>query len=331
MARKAVNRQETGPRFFLALIIAFSTTLFLSLAFLSYRYFKLLGSREIAAACKGVVKTCLAVAGSVSAGIETPARLLVLLFLILLSLAATRSFMAPLLLAFGKRNAVLLRMSDYPRIRETLEKAFNDSDIPPVYVLATRRPAAYTAGFFRPAVFVSRMILDTLDDEELESLIMHEAAHIVRRDIFYLWFAATLRDLTFFLPISHWLARRFLCEKERAADMFALSLTKDPVTLAAAIVKVSRMGKSMAPAYLPAFSDINSVESRVKRLLGVEYKPKYSARSLIASVAVSLIIVMSITRVAVALPRASHPSTAAGCNAMQECHVSAHAGCDKTP
>lgn len=331
MTRAVVTRREAGPRFFLGLIIAFSATLFFSLAFLFYRYFKLLGSREVAAACKGIVKACLEVAGSLSSGTETPARFIVLLFLILLALATTRSFMAPLLLALAKRNAVRLPMSDHASIRKALNKAFDDSDIPPVYVLDTRRPVAYTAGFFRPAVFISRVILDTLDSEELESLIVHEAAHIVGRDIFYLWFAAMLRDIMFFLPISHWLVRRFMCEKDRAADLFALSLTRDPVTLAAAIVKVSRMGKSGAPAYSPAFSHIDSVESRVKRLLGVEYRPKYSARSLIASVAVSLIIVMSITGVAFALPRVNHPATAAGCNAMKECHVSAHSACEKTP
>lgn len=321
----------TRARLFFALIVAFSMSLFLSLAFLSYRYLKLLDAKQMTASGKSVVKACLNVASSVSYRVETPARLIVLFFLILLFLATVKSFLAPLLLALGKKNSKLLEVSDYPHMQEVLLKAFNDSDLPLIYVLNTHRPAAYTAGFFRPAIFISKMILEKLDDDELESLILHEAAHIVRRDIFYLWFAAMLRDIMFVLPISHWLVQRFFCEKERAADMFALGLTQNPTTLAAAIVKVSKMGKSMSPAYLPAFSNTDAVESRVKQLLGVQYKPKYSARSLALSVAASLIIVLAITGVAFALPAASHAATAAGCNHMKACHVSAHVGCGKTP
>lgn len=107
-----------------------------------------------------------------------------------------------------------------------------------VRIVFADHPLALTCGLRTPTILLSTWIVEHLDRRELEAVLTHELAHVVRRDYLMGWLATILRDAFFYLPTS-WLAYRQLQqERELACDDFTVSLTQRPLALASALAKV---------------------------------------------------------------------------------------------
>ena len=91
------------------------------------------------------------------------------------------------------------------------------------FVFEAREPHAFCIGLLRPRVYVSRAVLDLLDDDELDAVLAHEAHHAQRRDPLRLLVARALGDGLFFLPLVRRLAERYAALAELAADEAAAS------------------------------------------------------------------------------------------------------------
>lgn len=101
-------------------------------------------------------------------------------------------------------------------------------------------PAAFVVGPLRPAIFVSRTLLDVLDAAELDAVLLHEEHH--RRTL------APLRGLALVswsrlvggLPaVGRWIERR-LAHLEIEADRHALAAGASPAAMASALIKCER-------------------------------------------------------------------------------------------
>jgi beta-lactamase regulating signal transducer with metallopeptidase domain len=76
---------------------------------------------------------------------------------------------------------------------------------------------------FRPLIVLPVKGCDDLSDDELESLLCHECAHVVRRDNLVAECVSVLCAVLWFHPLV-WIARRILMiERERACDEIAAS------------------------------------------------------------------------------------------------------------
>ena len=134
-------------------------------------------------------------------------------------------------------------------------------------------PVALTTGFFRPRILVSSWFVDSLDDEELEAVIAHEVAHIRRRDNLINSLAALAKDILFFLPSSYPAWRSYLQEREKACDDLTISMTKRPLALAGALLKVGKAHTQnsllarIADPLSPGLSrGASTVQERIRRL-----------------------------------------------------------------
>ena len=90
----------------------------------------------------------------------------------------------------------------------------------------------------RPVVVLPLHGSEPLDDDELESLLAHECAHVARRDNFIALIEALLRAVFWFNPLL-WLAhRRLIVEREKACDEIVADTADRAGTYAAAIEKM---------------------------------------------------------------------------------------------
>lgn len=89
----------------------------------------------------------------------------------------------------------------------------------------------------RPLVVLPIAGCDDLSDDELESLLCHECAHVARRDNLLAGCASILCALFWFHPLV-WIARRILMiERERACDEIAAGSADGGETYLAALTK----------------------------------------------------------------------------------------------
>ena len=130
-------------------------------------------------------------------------------------------------------------------------------------------PAAI--GFFHPMIVLPKWTLHELSTTELNSILIHELAHLERRDDWTNLAQKVLRALLFFHPAVWWLERQLSLEREMACDDVVLSRTANPRAYAECLVTVaerSLMRRSLALAQA-AVSKMQQTTLRVSQILDV--------------------------------------------------------------
>ncbi|MBI2325427.1 MAG: M56 family metallopeptidase [Chloroflexi bacterium] len=137
-------------------------------------------------------------------------------------------------------------------------------------VFDSAAPLAFTAGLVRPCVYVSTATVSTLEADELEAVLLHERAHLRRREPSRIALARLIASALFFVPLAEDLRRRFETAKELDADREVLAAQRSVAPLAGAI---DRLGADRAlPADRLAVGAWSCAEARIDQLEGVELK-----------------------------------------------------------
>jgi Zn-dependent protease with chaperone function len=153
-------------------------------------------------------------------------------------------------------------------------------------------PVAFCYGYLRPRVLVSTGLVELLPPRELEALLLHEREHLRQRDPLKVAAGKLLAASTFFVPLLTALYRRFLVEKELAADRAAIREQAGAASLSAALLRLLEQQAPGSPAFGAGSSD--ALEARLDALLG---SPRRLAaplgfRQLAASLIVALLAVL---------------------------------------
>jgi beta-lactamase regulating signal transducer with metallopeptidase domain len=136
----------------------------------------------------------------------------------------------------------------------------------PVLRMARKFPPMTAAGIVRPRVLLSSAAEFVLNGNELQTALNHEVAHVRRRDNLK---KLLLRFVAF--PGMSGLEEAWLEATEMAADDAAVANAGDALDLAAALIKLSRLGATEPPADLTAalvHSRASVMNARVERLVG---------------------------------------------------------------
>ena len=168
-----------------------------------------------------------------------------------------------------------------PEMSQSLADIARESGLNPAQlrVVSGLPNPAFTAGWFRPRVFLDAGLVDLLSRDELAAVIAHEGAHAARRDPLRLSLLRFLACTLFFLPALRRLAADAADESEIAADDTAANITfpGSPLALASAIVRIAiewhEESASGVLALQPAdgvvgFQRADLLDRRVRRLMG---------------------------------------------------------------
>ncbi len=143
----------------------------------------------------------------------------------------------------------------------------NSAQTVPV-VLCDEIPGAAAFGLGRPYIAVSPPLASRLTAEELEQVILHEYAHLCRRDDWTRLFQALIMPLVWLHPAAHLIARELEIEREAACDDWVVAGARSPRGYATCLARVAEIrlaaGRSLAPALLGATPVL---VQRVDRLL----------------------------------------------------------------
>lgn len=78
-------------------------------------------------------------------------------------------------------------------------------------------------GFLSPVLLLPRGLAEKLSNGELRHVLLHEAAHLARRDVAFHWVVALTRSLHWFNPLAWMILRRVEEDMEIACDARALA------------------------------------------------------------------------------------------------------------
>ncbi|TDX01239.1 M56 family metallopeptidase [Dinghuibacter silviterrae] len=165
-----------------------------------------------------------------------------------------------------RRNNVRPPKAPWPgRLRELAE------------LLGLRRPVTLlesglvrvpmVVGHLKPIILVPMGILTRLPQDQLEAVLLHELAHIHRRDYLVNLLQGVVEAFLFFNPFVWWLSALIREEREHCCDDIAIAATRNKTQFINALVAFQEYSLS-APAYAVAFPGRRYyLLDRVKRIV----------------------------------------------------------------
>jgi beta-lactamase regulating signal transducer with metallopeptidase domain len=174
---------------------------------------------------------------------------------------------------------------------------------------AMHAPAAL--GIFRPMVVLPISGCDHLDDDELHAIVVHEAAHVARRDNLAGSMQAMAGALLWFHPLI-WLANRDLAAaREEACDEAVSDLTGRPDTYLLALTKTCHSAIASAVAGVSCMAS-SRLKERMEHLMRYtpSSHPRLASRITMIAAAAAVLIFTAATGIMQAGPgRRTEPYT----------------------
>jgi hypothetical protein len=128
--------------------------------------------------------------------------------------------------------------------------------------------AAAVLGLTSPLIVVAPSVLGALDDPELDQIVVHEWAHVQRRDDLARLVQRIIVALSGLHPAIWWIDRQLNLERETACDDWAVNATGSARGLAVCLTKLAALpGRSADGVLLPAALVSSELTTRVVRLL----------------------------------------------------------------
>jgi hypothetical protein len=154
-------------------------------------------------------------------------------------------------------------------------------------------------GFLRPAV-VMPCDAATWPPERLHAALIHELAHVRRRDCLTQTFAQALCALHWFNPLVWLAARQLRAERERACDDFVLEAGTRGSAYAAHLLEIARTMGSRMPAYARAgvsMAHRSQLEGRLMAILNPAIRRSAAQSTRAAAVAATLAVAVPLAAV----------------------------------
>jgi bla regulator protein BlaR1 len=130
-----------------------------------------------------------------------------------------------------------------------------------------------TIGHLKPMVLFPIGILNQLSPKEVEAILTHELAHIIRKDYLSNLVQSFIETLFYYHPITWWISSTVRAERENRADDLAVAWCGDQLEYAKALMAVQEMQVARGPSLAIGFaSQKGAMLARIKRILNVPHK-----------------------------------------------------------
>jgi beta-lactamase regulating signal transducer with metallopeptidase domain len=157
-----------------------------------------------------------------------------------------------------------------PALRQALAAACNR----PISLHVSRTVRVPMAtGFFRPMIVIPEWSLRELTVDELKAVLLHEAAHLQRRDDWTNLAQKLLRAVLFFHPVVWWLESKLALEREMACDDLVIEATSSPRAYAACLVALAEksLGRRNLTMAQAAVTRMQQTSQRIRLILDAKH------------------------------------------------------------
>ncbi|MFT6239312.1 MAG: hypothetical protein ACJAQT_001391 [Akkermansiaceae bacterium] len=129
----------------------------------------------------------------------------------------------------------------------------------------TSPSAPFASGILKPTILIPNES-ETWSSPRLTSVLLHEAAHLKRRDPLTRYLSSTVKALLWFHPLV-WLAhRQLIASQEQACDQYALNFGIEPEDYAADLLR-SAAHSHTTPSQALAMARWSQIGNRIRHIL----------------------------------------------------------------
>ncbi|HET6326402.1 MAG TPA: carboxypeptidase regulatory-like domain-containing protein [Planctomycetaceae bacterium] len=138
-------------------------------------------------------------------------------------------------------------------------------------------------GWLKPAILLPASALTGLTNPQLESLLAHELAHILRHDALVNFLQSAFETLFFYHPAVWWLSSRIREEREYCCDEIVIESLGDRVGYSRALATLAGLHPLQTPAAVAATG--GSLTMRIQRILGKPEPSRSAAGACVLGIA----------------------------------------------
>jgi beta-lactamase regulating signal transducer with metallopeptidase domain len=153
----------------------------------------------------------------------------------------------------GGRLEAIARKINYKRALDVAESAL--VQIPVV------------VGHLKPLILFPVGAINQLTTEEVEAVLAHEIAHLVRNDFVQNLIQSVIEIVFYYHPAVWWISAVVRSERENCCDDLAIQVCGSSLTYARALVRLQEVGHTAPALALPFLGSKNHLLDRVKRIL----------------------------------------------------------------
>lgn len=148
-------------------------------------------------------------------------------------------------------------------------------------------------GFLKPVVLVPLGMLANLPAAQVEAILLHELAHIRRRDYLINLVQVFCENVFFFNPAVWWISKLIREEREHCCDDLAISVMQNKTSFIHALVSFQEYNQS-GPVFEMAFSrKRNHLLDRIKRIINNNNKPLDAMEKLFVTFSLAAAVALS--------------------------------------
>ncbi len=148
-------------------------------------------------------------------------------------------------------------------------------------------------GHLKPIILFPIGAINKLNTQEVEAILAHEIAHILRNDYIFNIIQSVIEALFYFHPAVWWISANIRNERENSCDDVAIALCGNSMTYAKALVSVQEIAHYRSPQMAMAFAGQhkNQLLFRVQRILK---QPNNKTNVMEKLIATCLLLVMMV-------------------------------------
>jgi beta-lactamase regulating signal transducer with metallopeptidase domain len=146
-------------------------------------------------------------------------------------------------------------------------------------------------GHIKPMILFPIGAINRLNTNEVEAILAHELAHVMRHDYLFNILQSLIEALFYFHPAVWWLSSQIRTERENCCDDIAMELCGNPLTYAKALVSVQEMAYFSTPMAM-AFAGNNRKKQLLLRVQRVLHQPKSKINIMEKFIATSILLLL---------------------------------------
>ncbi len=150
-----------------------------------------------------------------------------------------------------------------------------------------------TIGYLKPVILFPVGVLSGLPQEQVEALLAHELAHIVRSDYLVNMFQGFVDIFYFYHPAVHWISGLIRQEREHCSDDMAVELMGDTFQFARALANVHAWGNQRAIFAMKLAKNQHKLLNRIRRIINMKKEGTHSFEGFVGACVLGVLLIIT--------------------------------------
>jgi beta-lactamase regulating signal transducer with metallopeptidase domain len=121
-----------------------------------------------------------------------------------------------------------------------------------------------TFGFLKPMILLPISLVNTISMQEVETIILHELAHIKSKDYLLNWLLLSMEIVYFFNPFVKLLSNKIKLEREKNCDIQVLNFNYNEILYAQTLLKIAHNTVAVKSFQLGAVKQTSQLLRRIQ-------------------------------------------------------------------